>query len=337
MAFTRVKSTNWYKNDTLTYTQINQLDTNLSNSLDIRPSQLNESYSNVSLIDSDIKLYTSSSQSWNAAAFDFSSGNLETDHILQGNTTHLKFGWISEAVSTGSHTLSAAAQLARVVKLTGTRSASSTIVLPQVAGMEKIIINHIQPSSSTLNIYITLHTAYTLAFGEPGIRIPIPRNNTTGGKAIHVVCDGYRLYEVNSVPIHYVSSTITNEYKLASNSAYGTTLVSASNTSYASWATYSAPFTNLTVGDWFEITYNTTLTNSNSSGSTWIAIYLDSTTTPIKQSERLWTGTSKYTVSWKGLQQVTATSHTVGLCIKYSSYTGSILAPTSINIKVIKQ
>lgn len=330
MAFTRTKST-WFKGDALTAAQINTIDTNISNALDVRALQHNDirSYGNVS--DSDIIINTGSKQTWNAGGFNLQyNGTLEVDSLFTGANLPLKFGWIEDTVSTASHTLTTNAQIARNVKLSGTRSANTTVILPQVEGAEKVIVNHIQPASSSQNLYLTLHTNYTLAQGLPGIILPIVRNNTTGGKAIHIVCDGYRWYEINRVPINYVNQM---EYWIPSASVFP---YNASSTSYVSIT--SLAFTNLVVGDWLEISYNATLTNSNASGTTWISAYLDMSGTPIqiKPSERFWQGTSKMTFSWKGLHQVSAASHTVHLAIKYGAYVGTVISPTLLYVKVIK-
>lgn len=331
MAFTRVKN-RWYREETLTSTQLNQLDTNISNAYDIRTGQSNDVNSTIELVDSNVIVSTGSNLTWSSDRFDISDGNLTTDKLVSGYSNPLKFGSYTETVGTSPHTLSTDAIISKHVKLIGTTSGNKVVILPQIAGYEKIIQNHTTLSSASINANITLHTAYTYANNLPGIVLPISRLNNSGGNNVHVYCDGLKLIEISRTSNNY----ITNIVDFEDFSAIGTTLYTTGSTSYVALTAYSYAFYNITEYDYFEVTYNANLSNSNAGGTTHIAVYTDTISTIARASERIWTGTSNMTVSWKGLVPVYATTATIGLCVKHTSYAGYVKVPLNLSIKQIR-
>lgn len=242
MSITRANPNGWSTNDTLTSSQQNQVDTNTTYGLDNRSGQTDTLSSNITIASGGgITFNTGSALLLDPSVVSVSAGILNIGAELNGDNSvsdTLRFGYKTFSTTGGSHTLSNTEYNKFAIKVTGVLSSNSSLTFPTAAGYTKIIDNQ-----TTGAFTMTVGTASQIA-GSSGIVIP-------QGKQIVVYCDGTNLnLGSQSAPNSVVS--IQNKHEVT---AVGTTVQTMSTSSYVDITGYTFTFTNVIVGDIFEIFY----------------------------------------------------------------------------------
>src|SRR5690606_29191539 len=322
MTIERANSSGWKQNkDTLTSDQINTIDTNTTYAVDKRSGETDTIESTLTVSNNgSITFADGSSLTIDPESLVINDGVLTTDAEIKGSDTNpLRFGFSSITISSSSKTLTADEYSAMVIRFTGTLTADTTVTFPSVSGYIKYIDNQ---TNGNFNLFVKG------ADGDNLVQI-----NQSKQKAIY--CDGVDLNEATNV----IENGLIQYEENHNTSAFNTTISSPTATSFTLVSGYNWSFSNVQVGDFFEITYHARITAaasdeiqigvyvSEESGDNVIdgSIFSNTTTTPISA-----TMITRYDVT-------TATDHTVGLAIKsVGGGTATLASPLSINVKHIR-
>ena len=322
MAFTRANPFGWFKTDTLTSDQINQIDTNVSNSLDKRDGYV-DTISSALTIDATGSMTFASGSTLdiaNPASITIGAGDLVIDCSILGATYPLRFGLADEDVTSTSHTVSQASFTKHIIALRGTLTGATDVILPTLSGYSKIIHNLCNAGAYTL----TVKTATGL-----GVLIP-------PGKVALVYCDGT---DIVQGPIKE-SNTIVSIQHNADAGSYGTSIQAVTTAAYTDVTGYMFTFTNTKAGDIFDVIYTAGLTNTDPAGTTYLQIV--NSENPFSENETIFpnAGTAQGTATI-ATQYTTTSDHAsfvIGLMTKVNnaSYPGAVVAPLSLTIKQIR-
>jgi len=318
MSFTRANILGWFKTDTLTSDQINQIDDDLSHAIDTRDGYSNDVYSTV-VVKGDWTFESGSSVLIeDGTTLAIADGTLAIDAEIIGYTKPVRLGVATEAITSVSHTVSAASYKKHVIILTGSLTGNTAVVLPELAGYSKIIHNQ-----CTMNGYnLAVRTVSNL-----GVTLPT-------GKATLIYCTGDTIVE----GITKESNVVKDIFYNAETSAYGTTYqtFTTGTPTYLGGA-YEEVFYNTAIGDQFEITYTAGMESSDASGTVYMQVTCSDNPFSQRESITAVTGTTEqvktvsmiYTTSVGGTIAISLAAH-------IASHEGYVKTPLSFSVKYIK-
>ena len=321
MAFTRANPFGWFKTDTLTSDQINQIDTNVSNSIDKRDGYVDTISSTLTIDATGSMTFDSGStlDIQNPASISIGLGDLAIDCSILGATYPIRFGLADEAVISTSHTVSSASYTKYIIALRGTLTGATNVILPTISGYSKIIHNFCSGAYT-----LTVKTA-----AGTGVLIP-------EGKVALVYCDGTNIVQG---PVKE-SNTIESIQHNADANSYGSVVQAVTTAAYTDVTGYMFTFTNTKAGDIFDVIYTAGLTNSDPAGTTYLQIV--NSEDPFSENETIFpnAGTAQGTATIATQYTTTAdhASFVIGLMteVNNASYPGSVVAPLSLTIKQIR-
>ncbi|MFZ2911472.1 MAG: hypothetical protein WAZ75_00120 [Candidatus Absconditicoccaceae bacterium] len=254
MTIPRVNTSGWFKTSTLTATELNQLDTNITYGIDKRNGETD-------VVSSDITVNSLGSITFESGAtlnFDnpadlvLPDGYLSVDCILQGNTKPLRTGFIECPVGgLEDYEMGAAYYTNSIIKLTGELTIDLLITMPAIAGYSKIIDN-----ACTSQVGGTYRVFMKTTTGALSKAVYLPN-----GKCCVVYCDG-----INIVlgPANTANNILSIQSKAETGSGFGVTQQAITHTSAApeivtTDTDYYFTFYNIQAGDQFDISYTTGL------------------------------------------------------------------------------
>lgn len=318
MSFDRANPFGWWKTDTLTSDQINQIDDNISNAIDKRNGYVNDVYSTV-VVRGDWTFESGSSLLIEYAdTLAIADGTLTIDGQIHGYSKPVRFGVIECPVTSTSFTVPESVYKKYVIILTGSLTGNTGVYLPELEGYSKIVHN-----KCTMNGYnLSVRTVSNL-----GVTLPY-------NKASLIYCTGDTIVE----GITKEANVVKDIYYNAETSAYGTTYQTITSTSPTYLGgSYEKVFYNTAVGDQFEISYTAGLASSNASGTIYMQVTCSDDPFNQKESIVAVEGTDEqvksvsmlYTTSVGGTIAISLAAHV-------ASYNGYVKTPLSFTVKYIK-
>jgi len=322
MAFTRANPFGWFKTDTLTSAQANQMDTNISNSVDKRTGQTDTVSSGLTVDATGSLTFASGSALTiaNPASVSIAAGDLEVDCSILGATYPLRMGLADENVLSTSHTVTAAAYTKYIIALRGALTGATNVILPTLSGYSKLIHNFCSGAFT-----LTVKTA-----AGTGVLIP-------AGKTALVYCDGV---DIIHGPIKESNVIESIQWNAETAATYGDVIQAVVGAAYTDVTGYMFIFTNIKDGDIFDIIYTGGLTNSDGGGITYLQIV--NSQDPFNQLETIFpnTGTTQgtATISTQYTSTSDEASFVIGLMTKVDNVAnpGSVVAPLSLTVKQIR-
>ena len=329
MTISRANPNGWKFGDTLTSVQANIIDTNTTYGLDKRSGQSDTLGSNI-VVTGNMSIATGAS--WNISnpsSVYISSGTLVTGAQINGDSTQndpLRFGYQQVPITSTLQTLTSLQSNTFVIQFTGNLTGDTTVLLPAISGYTKVIDNQTTGNNFAF-------TVSTPVVGSTGSILINP------GKQVMVYCDGAKLnYAGTNAP-----NTVINLFNVHEISSPASVVSSTSGTVTGLAGVYGTTFTNVQIGDIFDITWRGAI---YASSGTAIA-YIDAATGNFQNGEsgQLFETTLSTTATSvdapsgiPGLfnTTITTTSTTaVGLFLVLGS-NATILSPLSLTIKQIR-
>ena len=326
MAFTRVNPFGWFKSDTLSSAQSNQLDTNISNAIDKRTGQT-DTISSTITVDGYFTFETGSVLNiQDPTAVTINDGELKIGATLVGSDGYpLRFGLADVVINATNFIVSSADYIREILVLTGVLTGNTTVWLPQHAGYSKIIDNQ---CTGNYTLTVKAGTGSGIAPYQAGVWIP-------NGKSGLVYCSGP---EMISGPIKITNEVIDIRFMGETGSNYGVDFFHIDNGSSALDVTgYTFDFANVLYGDQFEITYTSGLRDAAATAYMQVhnsqSGYMKETMFEVTGVQRTTTISTIYT----------ATADVALLTIKLIGYTtagggndGYVCTPLSFTVKQIR-
>lgn len=323
MGFTKVNTAGWYPRDTLTSAQINQIDTNISNGVDIRSGATNAIQSDMTFIAGTTTTFDSGATLVINVPEDvtIANGTLTIDCQIIGDTLPLRFGLATEALTGSTYPISSNGQIKSIIVLTGILTTDVQVQFPATTTAQsyfKLIDNQCTTANGS-KISIT-----TTDFTSSGVYIP---NEKTG-----LVWVGSGGCSVLAEPANKVDSIFFK----SESASYGTIYQTFTTGSSVAVTGYKADFVDVVAGDQFEISYTAGLSSAGSSDNILLEVNT-SLTGFIPSSATLVTGTTEIVQSINTLYTAVSSVSTfyIELRCTNSISNGYIRNPLSFTVKKI--
>lgn len=261
MSINRVNPNGWQYRKSLTSAQINQLDTNTTYGLDKRDGYTDSLESSVT-VESDGYItfaddgYLSIIQPENVSIGD---GVLSIGAELNGDVNQndtLRFGFADQTVTSPTTTVANAAYNKFAIRLNGTLTADTDVILPAIAGYTKVIDNQTANNLNQLN-----SDGYNISDGYL-LTVKTPSGNgvvLNGGKSALVYCDGTDIQFGAYTQPNALILIYNNFVPVLPNQLYQAvsfvTATTPGGVVGGSTGGFQKTFTNVKDGDQFQITY----------------------------------------------------------------------------------
>ena len=321
MTIQRANPFGWFKNDVLSSSQINQIDTNSSNAIDKR-----DGYTDT--VSSALTFDASSSLTFQTGthlivqdptSIQIADGNLACGAAIIGAGKALRFGMTTITINSTNFTVAQADYTKHILILTGTLTGTTSVILPTLAGYSKLIDNQCIMGGYSLTVKTAAGT---------GVVIP-------GGKTGFVYCDGVNIV---SGPIKQSYEVMTVNYK-GETSSYGTQYQHITTNTYTDLSGYQFVFTDVKANDIFEITYTAGAVNTDISGTTYVCV-ANTQTGFLNETIYAVTGTAQQTATFstRYVSSINDSAFVLGLVSKVDSapHDGYVMTPLTFYVKQIR-
>jgi hypothetical protein len=322
MSFNRVNPFGWFKSETLTSAQANQLDTNISNGIDKRDGS-SDTISSDLTVDTTGKLTFENGSTLtikDPTGIAISDGNFACGATLIGDTYPLRFGLADVTVNSTSFTVTEDGYRMHCIVLHGALTGATNVILPTKSGYSKIINNQ------CTGVYnLTVKTA-----AGTGVMVP-------NGKAMLLYCDGTNIVEGPAQPKNEIKTIL---WKAESSANYGDQFKHVTLASYDDLFGYLFIFTDVKAGDKFDINYTAGLTNTSGVGTTYIQVANTETAYALKETIFMNTGTAQNTTTLSTMFTAGVDAATLSFSlvawVDSVSHDGYVCSPLSLTIKHIR-